>query len=289
MRFKRWSAALPALLAMPLVIGCETPAAPFLVEGAERFDPPPAYQLWWDLTQQCSARRGSFAGVRWYVVPGASTLLVNGQRVEGYWTSGNAIVLAEAATFSGPLVRHEMLHALQEGDGHPREFFLSRCGGVVVCGGPCASDAEPLPAPDPETPRVTPDALEIDVEIRPQVPSHTLYGGFFTMVVTARNPRSDAVVVTLPTTTFGEPGVSFAWEAESGGVIDGGHVRAMDEAVTRFAPGETKRQVFDFKFYNAIGRANGLAPGTYTLRGADGGGLGARVGEGNRPLSRART
>jgi hypothetical protein len=269
MRVARWSAAL---LALPFLFGCEVPAAPFLVEGAQRFDPPPAYQLWWQMTQECSERRGLLANVHWYFVPGARTLQVDGRTVEGYWTSRNTIVLAEAAMHSGSLVRHEMLHSLQDGAGHPREFFLNRCGGVVLCDGPCVGDAEPLPPADPAVPRVEADALEIDVEIRPFAPTGALYGGRFTVIVTARNPRSDAVIATLPPTAFGEPSTTFEYRVETSVGVEGGGVLAWDKGVTRFAPGETKRQVFDFNLYGAVASGgSGLGPGNHTFYGAYGG------------------
>jgi len=260
-----------ALLAAPLLFGCESPAAPLLVEGAQRFDPPPAYHLWWELTQECSGRRALFSRVRWYYVPGTVTLEVDGQRVEGYWTAPNTIVLAHAAVHDGPLVRHEMLHALQDADGHPREFFLERCGGVVMCEGRCLEDAGPPPPANAAAPRVDPSALEVGVELRPRGPSLGLYGGHFTLVVTARNPRSDAVIATLPPTSFGEPSTSFEYLIENL-VGLGGAVRAWDAGVTRFAPGETKRQAFDLYLAGAVGIGDGgLPPGTYRFFGAYGG------------------
>jgi hypothetical protein len=267
MRFVGWA----ALLAVPLVFGCESPAAPHLVEGAQRFEPPPVYQLWWAMTQECSGSRGVLANVRWYYVAGAQTLPVNGQQVQGYWTSGNVIVLAEPAMLNGSLVRHEMLHSLQEGSGHSREFFLNRCAGVVVCEGGCVEDAEPLPPLDPAAVHVGPEALEIGVQTRPQTPSPTLYDGYFTVTVTARNPRSEPVIVTLPSTTFGEPATTFEYRVETaaGGVA--GSVQAWDASVTRFTPGETKRQVFDFHLYKPGSNAGGFGSGTYRFLGAFGG------------------
>jgi hypothetical protein len=133
-----------ALLAPPVLFACDAPLAPVLVEGAERFEPPPVYNLWWEITEECSGRRRSFGRVRWYYVPGAHTITVEGREVEGYWSSaGNAIVLAEFSMLRGQLVRHEMLHALEGNVGHPREAFLDRCGGVVLCDGACIQEAAP--------------------------------------------------------------------------------------------------------------------------------------------------
>ncbi len=268
MQFVKWSALL---LATAFLLACEGPSAPVLVDGAQRFQPPPVYQLWWEMTQECSASRGLFARVRWYYVPGAQTLQVNGQRVQGYWTSGNVIVLAETAMLNGPLVRHEMLHSLQDGAGHPREFFLGRCAGVVVCEGGCVDDAEPLPPADPSAVRVGPEALEIGIQTRPQIPSPTLYDGYFTVTVTARNPRNEPVIVTLPPTTFGEPATSFEYRVETGAGGVAGSVQAWDAGVTRFAPGETKRQVFDFHLYKPGTDEGGFGSGTYRFVGAFGG------------------
>ena len=274
MRFAKWPALMLSVVG---VLGCDRPVAPLLVDGAVRFEPPPAYQLWWQMAQECSGRRGVLSHVDWYYVPGARTLVVEGQRVEGYWTSaGNTIVVAEASMFSGPLVRHEMLHSLVRGDGHPRDFFLERCGGVVWCYGPCIEDGGPPPPPTPTAIRVEPDALEIAVEVRPAAPSQGLYGGHFALTVTARNPLPHPAVVRLPPTTFGEPGTGFEYRFDNAVGADGGIAPVWDEGVTRFAAGETKRQVFDFNIYTPGSSSGGLAPGTYTFFGAFGGRVGAR-------------
>jgi hypothetical protein len=266
MRCTRWR----ALLAAPFLLACETPAAPLLVEGAERFEPPPAYQLWWELTQECSGRVGLFSRLRWYYVPDATTIIVDGRHVEGYLTAGNTIVLAEAAIYNGSLVRHEMLHALHDVDGHPREFFLGRCAGVVVCRGHCVQDAGPVPPENPATPRVDPSVLEVGLVLRPRPPSLGLYGGYFTLVVTARNPRSDSVIVELPPGSFGEPSVSFEWRMEDAVGARVGRARALDDGVWRFAPGETKRHVFDFNLFDPGSGQSGVGPGTYRFSGAYG-------------------
>ena len=269
MRPVRWS----TLAFVPLLAACDRPVAPLLADGAKRFQPPPVYQLWWEMTVQCSGRRAPLAAVRWYFVPGARTVEVNGDRHAGYWSSaGNSIVLAEEAMLYGPLVRHEMLHSLTEIGGHPREEFLSRCGGIVDCDDRCINDAGPLQPAGPAVARVGPDALEIDVVLNPQAPSRAQYRGYFTMTVTARNPRGDPVVVTLPPSTDAGPAVTFEYRAEYQGGYAESNVRASDDGVTRFAPGETKRHVFDFHMVGADESTldGGLRPGTYDLRGAFG-------------------
>ncbi|MDQ3950217.1 MAG: hypothetical protein M3282_07710 [Gemmatimonadota bacterium] len=262
------------LLWLLLLAACEAPAAPVLADGAQRFQPPPAYQLWWEMTLQCSGRRAPLSGVRWYFVPGARTVEVNGERYAGYWSSaGNSIVLAEEAMLDGSLVRHEMLHSLIDVGSHPREEFLGRCGGVVECEVRCIADAEPSQPVDPAIARAGTEALEIETVVRPQAPSRTQYGGYFTMTVTARNPGSHPVVVTLPPSGDAGPPVTFGYRVEYQSGYAESNERAWDDGVMRFAPGETKRHVFDFHIVGAEQSTldAGLRPGTYDLRGAYGG------------------
>jgi hypothetical protein len=270
MRSGRWS----RLLILLLSAACERPVAPVLVDGARRFEPPAVYQLWWETTLECSGRRAPLSAVRWYFVPGAQTVEVNGERYAGYWSSaGNSIVLAEDAMLDGSLVRHEMLHSLIDVGTHPRGEFLARCAGVVECSDRCIADAGPLPPVGPTVAHVAPDALEIGVVVNPAAPSGGQHGGYFTMTVTARNSRNQAVVVTLPPPGDAGPPVSFEYRIEYPGGYVQSNERARDDGATRFAPGETKRQVFDFRKVGAEESTldGGLRAGTYDLRGAFGG------------------
>ena len=263
-----------SVLAVPLLVACESPAAPLLVEGAQRVEPPPVYRLWWEMTQQCSGRPGLLARVRWYVVPGARTIVVQGRQLEGYWTpAGKAIVLAEEAMLDGSLVRHEMLHALHRVAGHPRGAFLERCAGVVLCDLACRAEAGPPPPLDPAVPRVAPDALELHLTVTPPFPTRAQYGGYFTVTVTARNPLDHPVVVNLPPPGDTGPGVSFHYRIDFPGLFEEFADRALDDGVTRFTAGETKRRVFDF---HIVGPSEptlggGLRPDVYQFRGGYGG------------------
>jgi hypothetical protein len=129
-----------------------------------------------------------------------------------------------------------------------------------------------LPPASPAALRVAPDALEVGVSISPERPSPGLDGGYFTMTVTVRNPRNEAVVVALPPPTDAGPSVSFEYRLEYAGGSSQHNDRALDDAVTRFGPGEIKRQVYDFHVtgtYGFMGR-DGLGPGTYRFRAAYG-------------------
>src|SRR5688500_4303804 len=142
-RVFRW---LPSAVAAVGLAACGSLVDPDLPTNAEQFSPPPVYARWWAMPQACSGLSGDLAFVSWHVVPGASTVPLNGQLVDGYWSgASNRIVIAEKARLAGGKVRHEMLHALIKARGHPRGKFLADCGGVVACPVPCVSDAGPPP------------------------------------------------------------------------------------------------------------------------------------------------
>jgi hypothetical protein len=270
MRLVHWL----ALLVLPLLAACEVMTAPPLPAGAARFEAPPAYQLWWAMTQECSARPGSLASIEWYVVPGAHSLDIEGKHVDGYWTSaGNAIVLAEDAMMDASLVRHEMLHALERVTAHPRDYFLGRCGGVVVCISSCLAEAGPPPPGNPAALLVSPSELEIGLAVTPESPSRARYGGYFAVTVTVRNPRNQPVVVSLPASSDGGAPVTFACRVEASSAASAYSDRLADEGVLRFGPGETKHRTYDFYVRDVAGLTarGGLGPGTYRFRTAFGG------------------
>ena len=98
----------------------------FEPDGARRVDPPPAYQTWWERTQACSARNGDFSRLEFFAVPGAEFTCPTGQCV-GRWEPGHRIYIAEKFLASELVVRHEMLHELLGGGGHPNPPFGHGC------------------------------------------------------------------------------------------------------------------------------------------------------------------
>ena len=258
------------LLFLPVLGACET-MAPRLPPGAQRFTPPAVYQQWWQLTEECSGRSGRFADVRWYRVPGATDIpLGDGTMVNGLWQpNGNEIVLGGGTELEGDLVRHEMLHALLRSPGHDRAAFVGRCGGVVVCIGPCLTDGGPPPPPDPAAVIVAPTALEIGVEVVPNAPGASVNDGTFMMIITARNPAPTPVIVQLPPSGDAGPSVTYGYRLTDGsGEVDYA-LRLDAPEETRFAPLETKRLIFDFHVGSEQDRYT-LAPGTYRFNGSYG-------------------
>lgn len=127
---RRASGAFCTLGVLVGVAGCATePSA--LPAGAQPLVALPDYQVWWARTEQCSGISGDFSNLRFYQVPGAATFSSAVGTVVGLWTEDgreNRITLAGDYLDNELVVRHEMLHALLEREGHPPEYFVTRCG-----------------------------------------------------------------------------------------------------------------------------------------------------------------
>lgn len=111
--------------------GCETLGPPSaLPQNAQLMAAAPAYQAWWSATEACAELSGSLEQIEWYIIPGAETFeTASGPKV-GLWThssEGVRIVLAGNWADNELVVRHEMLHALLDREGHPRDYFQDRC------------------------------------------------------------------------------------------------------------------------------------------------------------------
>jgi hypothetical protein len=115
-----------------LLAACETlgPPDPLPANAQSISAPAEEYLGWWAATEACSGIEGRFAEVSWYIVPGALTIdTPEGPKV-GMWShssEGVRIVLAGAYADNELVVRHEMLHALLDRTGHPKEYFEHRC------------------------------------------------------------------------------------------------------------------------------------------------------------------
>lgn len=237
----RRGSLLGAVLAV--ATACTDRLTVVLPSGSEPFSAPAAYRLWWQMAETCSGRSASFDRVQWFVVPGARSLSSTDAGLQGEWfADGNRIVLAGESQMDGSLVRHEMLHSLlgNTSVNHPRDQFLGRCGGVVACDERCVADAGPPPALPSNTPVVTGDSMEVGVEVTPAAPSASTYDGYFAVAITARNPATHPVIVRLPELDYT---YRYSVVAPSFGLEGAGS--PVDVGATHFAPGETKRYVFD--------------------------------------------
>lgn len=252
---------------------CEPITAP-LPAGAVAFTPPSVYADWWRITEGCSARTGDYSAVSWYIVPDVSNVPGDDPDVAGYWyAAGDRIVLAGASEWDGTLVRHEMLHALLRSGGHPRNEFLGACRNIVVCVKACIADGGPAPTPDPLAVAVSPARLDIAVHVTPIPPIDTADGGYFMMIVTARNPLTTPVIVQLPASSDAGPPVSFSYRVTSTIAGEAGQsydMRADVPEDSSFAAGEVKEFIFDFHIVPNAATFFELSPGTYVFAGGYG-------------------
>jgi len=178
-----------------IAIACSEPMAPLPV-GAIAWSPPARFALWWQMTESCSGRQGDLRAIRWYVVPNATSIDVDGQQVHGE-TIGNRIVLADSHRLDGPLVRHEMLHALLGVGGHPRDAFLVACNDIVACEGACEAEAGGRPAPLETATELAPSDVVTRVEVVPRAPAASQDSGAVAVIVSITNPHATPAWVRL--------------------------------------------------------------------------------------------
>lgn len=117
------------LLAM--LAACEMLSPPAaLPPNAQLMTPPAEYVAWWSSTEACSGRSGNLATIEWYYVPDVQAFETETGPKVGLWTRSSAgirIIIAGAYAHHELVVRHEMLHALLDREGHPAEYFQTKC------------------------------------------------------------------------------------------------------------------------------------------------------------------
>jgi hypothetical protein len=242
-----------AVVACTLALGCHLLTDPSLPSGAERLAPPPVYAQWWALTEACSGIMRPLRAVEFYRVPHASVSTPDHGDVAGYWSSAsNRIVLAGPYVDDGRAVRHEMLHALVRGVGHPPAYFQGRCAGVVDCPEVGCRDAGPVPARAPtDAPMLPVAALDVRMDLLPNPASRTGADSVLSVVVRVTNPRPEPVWVPLEATPSvpGAPAYAgfFGFAVRSVGRES--QVIGMQQSILTgpvpFAAGETRQFVFD--------------------------------------------
>ena len=199
-RCARGLLALAAALALALV-ACDA-LRPRFPDGATRYEPSIRYRGWWLAVEACAGRTAPLGAIRWYSA-GGETIPFDRDGVNGIAYPGDVpvIVMAGRHVNDGQVVRHEMLHVLLRGDGHPGEYFVQRCGDIVACEDACRRDAGYPGVPTSADTTIAVTTLQTTVHAYPNPVSLTADSGWVTVVVTAHNPLRRAVSVALPMPT----------------------------------------------------------------------------------------
>jgi hypothetical protein len=207
------------------------------------------YAEWWSLVEACTGQSGDLSAVSWYRSAEPSGLTYRGQRVGGlYFEDGHRILLARENMERGETVRHEMIHALAAPRGHPREVFSESCAHLQRCIGCGHKEADRGVAAS--APEYTSSLLSVSIVAEPHPLSASAVDGWYRLVVSAHNPLSQDVWVSLPDEA------SFSW-IEVGKF---GSYAFTDETRWAFRAGETRRYTFDlrdtvgtYQFYGYFG------------------------------------
>lgn len=121
--------ALIPLIGLGACSGTE-PTAALLPDGAVSISAPVAYADWYGRTEACSGQGGDFSKVRFFVVPNAKSFQTEFGETVALWRKvGDEQFIIVSGEYQNHemVLRHEMLHALLEREGHPMEYFVSRC------------------------------------------------------------------------------------------------------------------------------------------------------------------
>lgn len=89
-------------------------------ENLRSFDPPPEYRQLYEETEACVRWEGDFDEVRWMAM---DHLTVFGEPAVGAWLPRGIIILRTIDYDRNGTVRHEALHDIIGGGGHPDVLF----------------------------------------------------------------------------------------------------------------------------------------------------------------------
>ena len=202
---------------------------------AEPFDPPVYYRTLWRSVESCSGLMGALDQVTWFRTPGPTSNLHDA--IGSWYPLGNRIVLNEQYLDDFKVVRHEMLHAIEQRSGHSNRFRGS-CAGVVSCEKDClAGTGGPSSGPTSGSPQILPADIIVGATL---ISPTALDSGYSTLIISATNPYSHAVWVALE----GEQGLEF--DCRNGVQPCGTQSIFGPGARGPFAASETRREAFVF-------------------------------------------
>ena len=208
------------------------------------------------MNEACSGRRRDIREIKFYASDAQQLQTRDGTDVGGYYEpERNCIVLRGDQRYNGVVVRHEMLHALLgKVEGHPREAFLEKSAGTVVCLEQCSRQGGPWPAEDPSALRGPASLLTIQASSPHDSVVRSDPTSIFSASVMAMNETGRPLIVILPPSGDAGPPATFGFVIVTTSVQLFYDERAANPGSVRFAIGETKRWVVDIM-------ASELSPG----------------------------
>jgi hypothetical protein len=244
-----------------LCSGCFDPSGPVPPSEAELLAPVPVeYAAWWGLVERCAGTRASFASVRFLTVDSA-TVPGTESATAAWYSRTNEIVLGADRVSDGPVVRHEMLHAILGQTAHSRKYFIERCAGLVACSGHCVREAGGPVARDLSAPVVNAASMVVGVDLGTRTLSLSSGTECVTLAISVTNPHPTPVRVNLQENAEPGPYPGFGWAMAHGGQAIG-----IQNGRIPFAAGETQRHVFECAFTNTSLAAH-LSPGDHDVYG----------------------
>ncbi len=99
--------------------------------AATPFTPPASYARLWDEVQACSGRTGEMDRVTWHRVAG----FAGRPRRLAQWEPGRTITIRDDIVVALPIVAHEMLHDLLDGDAEHQDPAWRECALPVAGAG----------------------------------------------------------------------------------------------------------------------------------------------------------
>ena len=226
-----------------LTSGCRLWLDEDFPESARPFVPPPKYRVWWELVESCSGRQVPFESVAWFKVP-VGELVIRGETAAGAWfVFGNRIAMVDSWSDNGPVVRHEMLHAILETGDHPKDYFREKCGDEIAY-----SLFGPPPPALEDGVAISPYALHADAVLFPARPSLSAYNGRVTIVVRVRNPTNRNAYLDLEWNRHAHCAFGFMLSSATDPQRmkwDCSYLEASEDGRIYFRPGETRRIVFE--------------------------------------------
>lgn len=98
-----------------------------IIEGAEPYTDTARLAATWSELEGCSGLSGNLSRISFYT---ATKITHGGEQSRGIWMPDGRIYILATLIADTRLLKHEMMHALLTGEGHPEHYFNNVCGDI---------------------------------------------------------------------------------------------------------------------------------------------------------------